>query len=142
MERSVETSVGGATEAEGESQGITPNSTVSSTSRAVSSKAKQDLLCLTDKWYCWPRDELPKKITNARIFTYGYSADVIGPFQAQSNNTITNHSNDFLIALIRDLPQDLPIFFVAHSLGGILVKDVCLLVSTQWCDMEVSEDWH
>lgn len=75
--------------------------------------------------FCWPRDDLPKRLPNVQVLLYGYEADVIGLFQAKSQNTITTHGNNFLIALERKLPKDTPIIFIAHSLGGILVKDVC-----------------
>jgi hypothetical protein len=77
--------------------------------------------------FCWPKDDLPKRLPNVQILLYGYEADVIGPFQAKSQNTITTHGNNFLIALERKLPKNIPVIFVAHSLGGILVKDVCTI---------------
>lgn len=75
--------------------------------------------------FCWPIDGLPQKLSNVQILLYGYEADIIGPFQSKSQNTITAHGNNFLIALERELPENIPLIFVAHSLGGILVKDVC-----------------
>jgi hypothetical protein len=75
--------------------------------------------------FCWPRDGLSKKLPNVQILLYGYEADMIGPLQSRSQNTITTHGNNFLIALERKLPKNVPLIFVAHSLGGILVKDVC-----------------
>ena len=74
--------------------------------------------------FCWPKDDLPKKLPNVQILLYGYEADVIGPFQVKSQNTITTHGNNFLVALERKLSKNIPIIFIAHSLGGILVKDV------------------
>jgi hypothetical protein len=74
--------------------------------------------------FCWPKDGLPKRLPNVQILLYGYDADVIAPFQAKSQNTITTHGNDFLMKLERKLPKNVPLIFVAHSLGGILVKDV------------------
>jgi hypothetical protein len=66
---------------------------------------------------------------------YGYSADVISPFQAESKTTITTHGNDFLVALTRKIPKDIPIIFIAHSLGGILVKDVYVLTYYSDCKL-------
>jgi hypothetical protein len=91
---------------------------------------------------CWPRDDLPNKVPNARIFTYGYDADVITPFQGTSKNTITDHGNDFLIALERDIPKDRPIIFLAHSLGGILVKDVSSISIAQYSGLDANLSIH
>lgn len=71
----------------------------------------------------WPQDLLPHKIPNARIITYGYNADVIGGlFEGASKNSITQHAQDMMLQLEREV-QGEPIIFVAHSLGGIIVKD-------------------
>ncbi|KAL4937746.1 hypothetical protein BDV06DRAFT_226681 [Aspergillus oleicola] len=78
--------------------------------------------------FCWPRDDLPKRLPkNVQILLYGYEADAIGPFQVKSQNTITTHGNNFLVALERRIPKGTPIIFVAHSLGGILVKDALVI---------------
>jgi hypothetical protein len=61
------------------------------------------------KTFCWPVDDLPKTLSKARILMYGYSADVIGPFQDESQNTISNHGNDFLVALVRQISKSVPI---------------------------------
>lgn len=89
------------------------------TSQALSSSDSRE--------FCWPKDDLPKRLPNVQILLYGYEADIIAPFQAKSQNTITTHGNNFLISLERKLPKNIPVIFLAHSLGGILVKDVCTL---------------
>lgn len=73
----------------------------------------------------WPADFLPNDIPNARILTYGYNADVInGFFQANNKNSLSQHGRDLSAKLEREIDNQLPIIFVAHSLGGIVVKDV------------------
>ena len=73
---------------------------------------------------CWPRDLLPQDGPNARVLTFGYGALV----------------RDETPLLIKDLGKTLlesltinrrhtkaakrPLIFVAHSLGGIVVKSV------------------
>ncbi|KAK2591961.1 hypothetical protein QQS21_010333 [Conoideocrella luteorostrata] len=62
----------------------------------------------------WPAEFLTVDIPEARLWTYGYKADVIGGlFQANNQNSISQHG--------RDLAD--PTLFVVHSLGGIIVKD-------------------
>jgi hypothetical protein len=66
----------------------------------------------------WPADILPDKVPDARIWTYGYNADVISGFFRQNNqNSILKHANDFLVKLERTLRDDV---------SGILTNN-CLM---------------
>ncbi|KAI0380177.1 hypothetical protein F5Y04DRAFT_257611 [Hypomontagnella monticulosa] len=72
----------------------------------------------------WPKELLPLDISNARIYTYGYNADAIkGMFEAKNKNNIYQHALDMKAKLER-LDNDEPMIFIAHSLGGIIVKDM------------------
>ena len=73
----------------------------------------------------WPYDLLPAEFPDARIMTYGYDADVIGTLQGDNvkMNNFTTHSQNLMVALNAAITDDAPIIFVAHSLGGIIVKD-------------------
>ncbi|KAI1435090.1 Alpha/Beta hydrolase protein [Xylaria sp. CBS 124048] len=72
----------------------------------------------------WPREYLLEDMSEAEVWTYGYNADVIGGlFQANNRNSISQHGQDLAVKLERVIDNQLPIIFVAHSLGGIVVKD-------------------
>ncbi|KAH8805481.1 hypothetical protein F5884DRAFT_860088 [Xylogone sp. PMI_703] len=73
----------------------------------------------------WPKEFLGKAFPEARIFTYGYDADVVKLFSQVGKSTIFQHSRSFIQAVhrVRRDHYERPIIFVAHSLGGILVKD-------------------
>jgi hypothetical protein len=82
------------------------------------------------------------------VWTYGYNADVIGGlFQSNNKNSVSQHGRDLAVRLEREIDNEVsylwaldtdqiapltavlyqdPIVFVAHSLGGIIVKDVRL----------------
>lgn len=50
----------------------------------------------------WPYTLLPADIRDARIWTYGYDADVVeGLFQANNQNSISKHGRDFAVKLER-----------------------------------------
>ena len=76
----------------------------------------------------WPADLAPMAAPDSRIFTYGYDTKV--PHRAVrqgSKNTVRDHAWDLLttLELLRRAPSEerRPVLFVAHSLGGIVVKD-------------------
>jgi ankyrin repeat domain-containing protein 50 len=77
----------------------------------------------------WPVDilPLPAQCPNARVLTWGYDSNVSNFFRGPTGqNTIFSHSKDLLYALNRERSDCLKrsLIFVAHSLGGIIVKDV------------------
>ncbi|KAI0898840.1 hypothetical protein F4806DRAFT_455761 [Annulohypoxylon nitens] len=75
----------------------------------------------------WPRDLLPKDIENARILTFGYDADVVHLFKPAGRNSLSNHARNLLNDLVAKRYDTASqgsrkIIFVAHSLGGLVVK--------------------
>lgn len=75
----------------------------------------------------WPKDLLPQAAPNARILTYGYDTKIrhwIGP--PKNQNSVRDIAWNFLVQLEatrRDDPSR-PLLFIAHSLGGIVVKEL------------------
>ncbi|PSK36144.1 hypothetical protein B9Z65_5959 [Elsinoe australis] len=78
----------------------------------------------------WPEELLPTDLPNARVYTYGYDADVIHVLEQASQSRIANHAQTLLSTLAnareRSETADRPLFFVAHSLGGLVVEDMLL----------------
>ncbi|CCA75680.1 related to tetratricopeptide repeat domain protein-Neosartorya fischeri, partial [Serendipita indica DSM 11827] len=87
----------------------------------------------------WLRDLLPGELPNVRVLTYGYDADTRNR-ECVSTQTIYLHAEAFLRDLSRereDSPRR-PIIFVAHSLGGIILKQAINICNAQPFDSDNS----
>lgn len=75
----------------------------------------------------WPRDLVPEVLPHARVMTYGYDTHIrhqfVGP--PLNKNQVYDIAWDFLqeATAQRQHCPTRPILFVAHSLGGIVVKE-------------------
>ncbi|PVF90833.1 hypothetical protein CPB86DRAFT_551855, partial [Serendipita vermifera] len=76
----------------------------------------------------WLKDLLPLDIPNARILTYGYDSDT-RRFTHTSTQSIFQHAETFVADLtqVRSANPERPIIFLAHSLGGIILKKALAL---------------
>ncbi|KAK1759655.1 hypothetical protein QBC47DRAFT_410400 [Echria macrotheca] len=103
----------------------------SSTASAVRSATVKDISDAerqNHKDVYWPLDLLPQTLPNSRILTYGYDTKVRHWISGQvSKKTVYDHGWDLLYSLEatrRDpCEKERPILFIAHSLGGIVVKE-------------------
>ena len=75
----------------------------------------------------WPRDLLPYAFPQARILTWGYDVQLKHMLTSTSKDSIFHHAGVLLsdLALLRTSSADKQrnLIFIAHSLGGIVVKD-------------------
>jgi hypothetical protein len=74
----------------------------------------------------WPRDLLKKDFPKARILTFGYNTVITQGYHAAHQGNLFSHARDLLYALEskRRAAPERHLVFIAHSLGGILVKEV------------------
>ncbi|KAH6980866.1 hypothetical protein BKA56DRAFT_485948 [Ilyonectria sp. MPI-CAGE-AT-0026] len=85
--------------------------------------------------YMWLRDALPYDITHnnddtpiARVMTYGYESRVSQSKSIQNLEDLATSFHTALIALAR-APTIKPIILIAHSLGGLIVKQALISLS-------------
>ncbi|KAK3990805.1 hypothetical protein QBC44DRAFT_394154 [Cladorrhinum sp. PSN332] len=71
----------------------------------------------------WPRELLPKKFANARVLSFGYNGDM---YLNRSKAGIRTNAESLLAQLKARRVDDpnRPIVFVAHCLGGLIVKQL------------------
>jgi hypothetical protein len=74
----------------------------------------------------WPRDLLKEDFPLARIMTFGYNTNITQGYEAANQGNIFSHARDLLYGLEAKRRQtpNRDLVFIAHSLGGILVKEV------------------
>ncbi|KAL8366631.1 hypothetical protein RB595_010476 [Gaeumannomyces hyphopodioides] len=85
---------------------------------------------LLDEVY-WPAELAPRTIPDSRIFTYGYDTKIRHLSQGPiSQKTVYDHASDLLHRIEQHRrgtgEASRPLLFVAHSLGGIIVKEALL----------------
>lgn len=91
---------------------------------------------------CWPKDLLPRDIPTARIMAFGYNSNVAF---SRSLYGLDSHGQDLLYWLdhrrpVEDGSNRRPLVFVAHSLGGIVIKHALFVAKI--CASDVDKSTH
>ena len=81
----------------------------------------------------WLRDALPRDLPKARVLIYGYESTVAGSESFQNLGDIASSFRASLKEVTSNMTLMRPFIFIAHSLGGLVLKQALL-------QMAISED--
>lgn len=83
----------------------------------------------SDKSYMWVRDALPKHLANIRVLLYGYDTTLVDSRSFQSIGEISGTLRDRLMPMAYPTARSRSIVFLAHSLGGIILKKTLVMLA-------------
>lgn len=72
----------------------------------------------------WLRDALPQYLPNARVLIYGYNSKLAGSHSFQNLSDVGSRFRASLKVALGSIPRERPLIFAAHSLGGLVLKEV------------------
>ncbi len=76
--------------------------------------------------YIWLRDALPYELPGARVLTYGYDTRLSGSHSFQNLEDVASKFRVSLRIALGNRPPDRPLVFIAHSLGGLVLKQALI----------------
>ncbi|CAG9984807.1 unnamed protein product [Clonostachys byssicola] len=86
------------------------------------------------KSFMWIRDELPDLLTGIRFIIYGYDTKLP---QSKSFQTLSDLAISFIASLQAGDWVSKPLLFLAHSLGGVLMKQSIVALSGNQTEQEI-----
>ncbi|KAI9167908.1 Protein SERAC1 [Paramyrothecium foliicola] len=82
-----------------------------------------------DKTFMWIRDAIPRSVTSMRALIYGYDSKLVGSSSFQSISDIALNLIHQLKSGGWNLDSSKPIVFLAHSLGGLVLKEAIIQIA-------------
>lgn len=82
-----------------------------------------------DKSFMWIRDELPQRLPGVRFLVYGYDTALYGSTSFQVIPDLAISLVQTVKALGCSAPSAKPVLFLAHSLGGVVLKQALIILA-------------
>ncbi|KAI1090383.1 hypothetical protein F5B19DRAFT_484569 [Rostrohypoxylon terebratum] len=82
-----------------------------------------------DKQFMWIRDIIPKLFPSARTMIYGYDTELSNTHSFQKIQDLAITFINHLHVVLRSSPARRSIVLIAHSLGGIVVKQALVMLA-------------
>jgi hypothetical protein len=82
-----------------------------------------------DKSFMWIRDTLPQSLPNIRFLLYGYDTSIVN---SKSFQTVADIAGALLSSLQANIWAETatkPLMFLAHSLGGVILKKLLIMLA-------------
>lgn len=77
----------------------------------------------------WIRDELPQRLPGVRFLTYGYDTALYGSTSFQIISELAISLVETMKAIGWSAPSSKPVLFIAHSLGGVVLKQALVMLA-------------
>ncbi|KAL7931669.1 hypothetical protein V8C35DRAFT_323523 [Trichoderma chlorosporum] len=91
----------------------------------------------SDKSFMWIRDSLPKLVPEVRFILYGYDTKLVGSKSFQNVADLANNLINELKAGGWSSPSSKHLTFMAHSLGGVVLKHCLLMLAGSGASYEL-----
>lgn len=78
----------------------------------------------------WLRDALPHELPGTRVLTYGYDTRLAGSHSFQNLEDVALKFRRSLKIALGDRPSNRPLIFIAHSLGGLVLKQALIQMAS------------
>ena len=79
----------------------------------------------------WLRDAIPHDLPGARVLTYGYDTQLAGSNSFQNLEDVARTFRASLRVALGSRPPDRPLIFIAHSLGGLVLKQALIQMASE-----------
>ncbi|KAM0794375.1 hypothetical protein BDR22DRAFT_815315, partial [Usnea florida] len=90
-----------------------------------------------DSDHMWIRDALPRQLPGARVMLYGYDSALANSTSSQNLGDVASRFRESLLVNIGKRTYCRPLIFIAHSLGGLVLKQAIIqMASSDSADLE------
>ena len=89
----------------------------------------------------WLRDALPDRLQGARVLIYGYDSRLAESRSYQNLEDVASKFRQSLSVVLAGRISSRPLFFVAHSLGGLVLKQAMIEMASEDASAAESENF-